>query len=85
MAYALVAAVSAAVAIWGFRWLVRCTTIIFVLGGLLMILMLVAFGGAISWGYAGSEPLLGYVLAHVVPGGDDDRGLGRAARVHDPR
>ena len=27
----------------------------------------------------------GGLLAHVVPGGDDDRGLGRAARVHDPR
>lgn len=59
IAYALVAAVSAAVAIWGFRWLVRCTTIIFVLGGLAMILMPIAFAGAIQWDYAGSEPLLG--------------------------
>lgn len=57
--YALVAAVSAAVAIWGFRWLVRCTTIIFVLGGLLMILMPIAFAGTIAWDYAGSEPVLG--------------------------
>jgi purine-cytosine permease-like protein len=57
--YALVAAASVAVAIWGFRWLVRCTAIICVIGGLLMILMLVAFGGAINWGYGGSEPLLG--------------------------
>ena len=85
VAYALVAAVSVAVAIWGFRWLVRATAIICVLGGLVMILMLVAFAGSISWGYEGGEPLLGYVLAHVVPGGDDDRGLRRAARVHDPR
>src|SRR3954462_1731427 len=38
VAYALVAAVSVAVAIWGFRWLVRATTIIFVLGGLVMVL-----------------------------------------------
>jgi purine-cytosine permease-like protein len=59
IAYALVAAVSAAVAIWGFRWLVRATAIVFVLGGLLMILMVVAFWGAIKWDYAGGEPLLG--------------------------
>jgi len=57
--YALVAAVSAAVAIWGFRWLVRATGIVFVLGGLLMILMPVAFAGSIQWGYAGGQPLLG--------------------------
>ena len=59
MAYALVAAVSVAVAIWGFRWLVRCTTIICIVGGLLAVLMLVAFAGSISWGYEGSQPLLG--------------------------
>ena len=54
VAYALVAAVSVAVAIWGFRWLVRATTIICIVGGLLAILMLVAFAGSISWGYEGS-------------------------------
>ena len=57
--YALVAAVSAAVAIWGFRWLVRATAIVFVIGGLLMILMPVAFGGTIKWDYAGGQYLLG--------------------------
>jgi purine-cytosine permease-like protein len=57
--FALVAAVSAAVAIWGYRWLVRCTAAIFAIGGILMILMPVAFSGRIQWGYAGSEPLLG--------------------------
>jgi purine-cytosine permease-like protein len=59
VAYALVAAVSVAVAIWGFRWLVRCTAIIAVIGGLLMVLMPVAFAGAIQWDYAGGEYLLG--------------------------
>jgi purine-cytosine permease-like protein len=57
--YALVAAVSAAVAIWGYRWLLRCTAIIFALGGALMVLMPFAFSGAIKWDYAGGEPLLG--------------------------
>jgi purine-cytosine permease-like protein len=57
--YALVAAISVAVAIWGYRWLVRCTTIIAVLGGLLLVLMPFAFGGAIKWDYAGGEYLLG--------------------------
>jgi purine-cytosine permease-like protein len=57
--FALVAAVSAAVAIWGYRWLVRCTAAIFAIGGLLMILMPVAFTGRIQWSYPGSEPLLG--------------------------
>jgi purine-cytosine permease-like protein len=57
--YALVAIVSVAVAIWGFRWLVRATTIVFVLGGLVMILMPFAFGGAIKWDYAGGQYLLG--------------------------
>lgn len=57
--YALVAAVSAAVAIWGYRWLVRATAIIFALGGALMVLMPVAFAGKINWSYAGGEPLLG--------------------------
>ncbi len=59
VAYALVAAVSVAVAIWGFRWLVRCTAIICVLGGLAMILMPFAFAGSINWSYGGGEPLLG--------------------------
>ena len=57
--YALVAAVSAAVAIWGYRWLLRCTAIIFALGGALLVLMPVAFSGAIKWDYAGGDPLLG--------------------------
>ena len=57
--FALVAAVSAAVAIWGYRWLVRATAAIFAVGGILMILMPVAFGGRIQWGYAGGEYLLG--------------------------
>ena len=48
--FALVAAVSAAVAIWGYRWLVRATAAIFAIGGILMILMPVAFGGRIQWG-----------------------------------
>ena len=50
---------SVAVAIWGFRWLVRATTIVFVLGGLIMLLMPFAFGGAIKWDYAGGQYLLG--------------------------
>ncbi len=57
--FALVAAVSAAVAIWGYRWLVRATAAIFAIGGILMILMPVAFAGRIQWGYAGGEYLLG--------------------------
>jgi purine-cytosine permease-like protein len=57
--YALVAAISVAVAIWGYRWLVRATTIIAVLGGLLLVLMPFAFGGGIKWDYAGGEYLLG--------------------------
>jgi purine-cytosine permease-like protein len=59
LAYALVAAVSAAVAIWGYRWLVRATAIIFALGGALLVLMPFAFAGSIDWGYAGGEYLLG--------------------------
>jgi purine-cytosine permease-like protein len=57
--YALVAAVSAAVAIWGYKWLVRATAIIFAVGGALMVLMPFAFAGRINWGYAGGEPVLG--------------------------
>ena len=57
--FALVAAVSAAVAIWGYRWLVRATAAIFAIGGILMVLMPIAFAGRIQWGYAGSEPVLG--------------------------
>jgi purine-cytosine permease-like protein len=56
---ALVAAVAVVVAIWGWRWLVRCTGIIFAVGGILMILMPFAFGGKIQWSYAGGQPLLG--------------------------
>jgi purine-cytosine permease-like protein len=59
VAFALVAAISAAVAIWGYRWLVRCTAIIFALGGALMVLMPFALAGSIVWDYAGGEPLLG--------------------------
>ena len=59
LTYALVAAVSAAVAIWGFPWLVRASTILAVVGGLLMVLMPFAFGGAIKWDYAGGQYLLG--------------------------
>src|SRR3954447_26823075 len=61
VSYAVVAAISIAVAIWGFRWLVRSTTILAVIGGLLLILLVVAFAGSIQWGYAGSPdgPLLG--------------------------
>ena len=59
LTYAVVAAVSAAVAIWGFRWLVRGSAIIFALGGAAMVLMPFASGGAIHWDYAGTEPLLG--------------------------
>jgi cytosine/uracil/thiamine/allantoin permease len=47
------------VAIWGYRWLVRATAIVFALGGALMVLMPFAFTGAIKWDYAGTEPLLG--------------------------
>ena len=57
--YALVTAVSAAVAIWGYRWLVRATAAIFAVGGALMLLMPVAFTGAIDWGYGGFGPVLG--------------------------
>ncbi|WP_214402664.1 purine-cytosine permease family protein [Pseudonocardia lacus] len=63
VAYAVVLAVSAAIAIWGYRWLVRANVVLMTLGGLLLLLMLVAFGGAIDWGYAGSEPVLGSYLA----------------------
>jgi purine-cytosine permease-like protein len=59
VSYAVVAAISIAVAIWGYRWLVRSTTVLAIIGGLLLILMPVAFAGAIQWDYAGSEPLLG--------------------------
>lgn len=57
--YAVVAAISIAVAIWGYRWLVRSATALAIIGGLLLVLMPVAFAGAIRWDYAGSEPLLG--------------------------
>jgi purine-cytosine permease-like protein len=59
VSYAVVAAISIAVAIWGFRWLVRSTTVLAVIGGLLLVLMVVAFAGSIQWGYPGSEPVLG--------------------------
>jgi purine-cytosine permease-like protein len=48
-----------AVAIYGYRWLVRSTTLLAILGGLLLLLMPVAFGGAIQWDYAGGDYLLG--------------------------
>lgn len=59
LAYAVVAALAVAVAIYGYRWLVRSTTLLAVLGGLLLLLMPIAFGGAIQWDYAGGEYLLG--------------------------
>lgn len=59
VAFALVAAIAVAVAIWGYRWLVRSTAVLAVLGGLLLVLMPVAFAGNIQWGYAGGEYLLG--------------------------
>ncbi len=59
ISYAVVAAIAVAVAIWGYRWLVRSTTILAIAGGLLLVLMPVAFAGAIDWGYPGSEPVLG--------------------------
>lgn len=57
--YALVTALSVAVAIWGYRWLVRSTAILAAIGGLLLVLMPFAFSGAIRWDYAGGEYLLG--------------------------
>lgn len=59
LAYAVVAALAVAVAIWGYRWLVRSTTLLMVVGGLLLLLMPVAFGGAIDWNYPGGEYLFG--------------------------
>lgn len=59
LAYAVVAAVSVAVAIWGYRWLVRCASIIAVVGGIMLLLMPFAFAGSIQWDYAGGEYLLG--------------------------
>src|SRR4051812_34694887 len=59
VSYAVVAAISIAVAIWGFRWLVRSTTVLAIIGGLLLILMVVAFAPSIQWGYPGGDPLLG--------------------------
>jgi purine-cytosine permease-like protein len=59
VSYAVIAAISIAVAIWGYRWLVRASTILAILGGLLLILMPIAFAGSIQWGYPGTEPLLG--------------------------
>ena len=58
-AYAVVTAVSVAVAIWGYRWLVRSTVILAIIGGLLLVLMPVAFAGTIQWDYAGGDYLLG--------------------------
>ena len=57
--YALVTAASVAVAIWGYRWLVRSTAVLATIGGLLLILMPFAFGGSIDLGYPGGEYLLG--------------------------
>jgi purine-cytosine permease-like protein len=58
-AYAVVTAVSVAVAIWGYRWLVRSTVLLAIVGGLLLVLMPFAFAGQIRWHYAGGEYLLG--------------------------
>jgi purine-cytosine permease-like protein len=59
--YLVVAAVAAAVAIWGYRWLLRWSAIILVVGGLLLLALPFAFSGRIAWDYAGSPdgPLLG--------------------------
>jgi purine-cytosine permease-like protein len=59
VAFAVVTAIAAAVAIWGYRWLVRSTAVLAVVGGTLLILMPFAFGGSIQWDYAGGEYLLG--------------------------
>jgi purine-cytosine permease-like protein len=58
-AYAVVTAVSVAVAIWGYRWLVRSTALLATIGGLLLVLMPIAFAGDLQWDYAGGEYLLG--------------------------
>jgi purine-cytosine permease-like protein len=58
-AYALVTAVSVAVAIWGYRWLVRSTAVLALVGGTLLVLMPFAFAGAIDWDYVGGDYLLG--------------------------
>jgi purine-cytosine permease-like protein len=58
-AYAVVTALSVAVAIWGFRWLVRSTAVLAVAGGVLLVLMPFAFGGRIRWDYAGGSYVLG--------------------------
>jgi purine-cytosine permease-like protein len=59
LAYALVTAVSVAVAIWGYRWLVRSTALLALIGGTLLVLMPFAFAGTIDWGYVGGQYLLG--------------------------
>jgi purine-cytosine permease-like protein len=59
LAYALVTLVSVAVAIWGYRWLVRSTAILALIGGTLLVLMPFAFAGSIQWDYAGGQYLLG--------------------------
>jgi purine-cytosine permease-like protein len=58
-AYALVTAVAVAVAVWGYRWLVRSTAILALIGGILLILMPFAFAADIRWDYGGGEYLLG--------------------------
>lgn len=58
-AYALVTVVAVAVAIWGYRWLVRSTAALALIGGILLILMPFAFAADIRWDYAGGEYLLG--------------------------
>lgn len=58
-AFALVVAVSVAVAIWGYRWLVRSTATLALIGGTLLVLMPFAFAGAIKWDYVGGQYLLG--------------------------
>ena len=58
-AFALVTAIAVAVAIWGFRWLVRSTAVLALAGGILLVLMPFAVAGEISWDYSGGEYLLG--------------------------
>jgi purine-cytosine permease-like protein len=58
-AYALVTAIAVVVAIWGYRWLVRSTAILALIGGVLLVLMPFAFAADIEWDYAGGQYLLG--------------------------
>jgi purine-cytosine permease-like protein len=58
-AYAVVTAIAVVVAIWGYRWLVRSTAVLALIGGILLILIPFAFASDIQWDYAGGDYLLG--------------------------